>query len=83
MGAAEGAERRGFDVFLVAVFGGHVGRVLFAFGWGEIGVEFLEDLVAGALDVDFETFEHAGGHTLALAQEAKEDVLGADVGMVE
>ena len=31
----------------------------------------------------FEAFEHAGGHALALAEQAEQDVLGADVGMVE
>ncbi len=50
---------------------------------GELGIELAQDLVAGALDVDVERLEHARGHALALAQQAEQDVLGADVGMVE
>ena len=52
-------------------------------GRGEIRIEFLEDFVAGALDVDFEILEHARGHAVAFAQQAEQDVLGADVGMIE
>ena len=77
---AEGAQGRGFHVLLVAVFGGHF---LFRLRRGEIGVEFLEDFVAGAFDIDFQALEHAGGDAFALAQQAEQDVLGADVGMVE
>jgi hypothetical protein len=36
-----------------------------------------------ALDVDIERLQHAGGDALALAQQAEQDVLGADVGMIE
>ena len=53
------------------------------FGGGEIGVEFLQDFLAGLLDVDIEVLEHAGGHAVAFAQQAEQDVLGADVGMIE
>jgi hypothetical protein len=50
---------------------------------GKLGIELAENLVAGALDVDLEGLEDAGGHALTLAEQAEEDVLGADVGMVE
>ena len=50
---------------------------------GEIRIEFLENLVAGALDVDVEGLQHARGHAFAFAQQAEQDVLGADVGMIE
>ena len=50
---------------------------------GELGIELAQDLVARALDVDVEGLEDAGGDALALAQEAEQDVLGADIGMVE
>ena len=53
------------------------------FGRGEIRVEFLQDFVAGALDIDFQILEHAGSHAFAFAQQAQQDVLGADVGVVE
>jgi hypothetical protein len=50
---------------------------------GEIGVEFLQDFLAGLLDVDVEILEDARGHAVAFAQQAEQDVLGADVGVVE
>ena len=53
------------------------------FGRSEVRIEFLEDFIAGALDVDFEILQHAGGHAFAFAEQAEQDVLGADVGMVE
>ena len=56
---------------------------MFCLGWGEIRVEFFEDFVAGALDVDFEALEDACGDAFTLAQQAEEDVFGADVRMVE
>ena len=77
---AEGAQGGSLYVLLVAVFGGHF---LFGLRRGEVGVEFLEDFVAGAFDIDFETLEDAGGDALALAQQAEQDVFGADVGVVE
>ncbi len=49
----------------------------------EIRVEFAEDFVAGALDVDVEVLQNSGGHAVAFAEEPEEDVLGADVGMSE
>ena len=54
-----------------------------AFAGGKIGIEFLEHFVAGALDVDLEGLEHARGHAVAFAQQAEQDVLGADVGVIE
>ncbi len=58
---------------------------LFALGFtgGKIGIEFLEDFVAGALDVDLEGLQHARGHAVAFAQQAEQDVLGADVAVIE
>ena len=56
---------------------------LFAVVGGEIGVEFLEDFVAGAFDIDLEIFEDASGYAFAFAEEAEENVFGADVRMVE
>ncbi len=77
---AKGAQGGSLYVLLVPVFGGHF---LFGLRRGEVRVEFLEDFVAGAFDVDFQALEHPGGDAFALAQQAEQDVLGADVGMVE
>ena len=77
---AKRAQGGSFYVLLVAVFGGHF---LFGLRRCEVGIEFLEDFVAGAFDVDFQAFENPGGDAFAFAQEAEQDVLGADVGMVE
>ena len=49
----------------------------------EIGIEFLQDLLAGLLDIHIQVLEHARGHAVALAQQAQQDVLGADVGVIE
>ena len=77
---AESAQGRGLDILLVSVFGGHF---LFGLRRGEIGVQFFEDFVAGAFDVDLQALEHARGDPFALAQQPQEDVLGAHVGVVE
>ncbi len=83
--AAERAQRRGLDFASSAWPRANRQRLRFllGFGRGEIRVEFLEDFVAGALDIDFEILEHAGGDAFAFAEQAEQDVLGADVGMVE
>ena len=77
---AKRAQGGSLYVLLVPVFGGHF---LFGFRRGEVGVEFLEDFVAGTFDIDFQALEDAGGDAFALAEQAEQDVLGADVGMVE
>ena len=58
-------------------------RLLLPFRRSEVRVEFLEDLVARALDIHFEILQHACRHAFALAEQAKQDMLRADVGMVE
>ena len=50
---------------------------------GKIRVELLQDLVARPLDIDFETLQDPGGDAFAFAQKTEQDVLGADVGMIE
>ena len=58
-----------------------------AFSRGAAGAlvagEELDDLLAHAGEVGAELHEHLGGHALALADEAEEDVLGADVVVAE
>ena len=50
---------------------------------GEIRVEFLQNLLARLLDIHIQVFQDAGGHAVAFAEQAQQDVFGADVGMVE
>ena len=45
--------------------------------------EELDDLLAHAVEVGAQLHEHLGGDALALADEAEEDVLGADVVVAE
>ncbi len=47
------------------------------------GADDAHDLGAHALDGDVEALEHAGGQALLLAQQAEQDVLGADVVVLE
>ncbi len=90
--AAEGFESGGFDVLTGRARGSagrgfRGGRFLeSACGFGtflEIWIEFFEDFLASALDIDLERFEDAGGNAIAFAEETEEDVFGADVGVVE
>ncbi len=43
----------------------------------------LDDLLAHPVEVGAQLLEHLGGDTLALADQAEQDVLGADVGVAE
>ncbi len=90
--AAEGFEGGGFNVLARRASGSagggfRGGRFLeSACGFGtflEIGIEFFEDFLAGAFDIDLEGFEDAGGDAIAFAEEAEEDVFGADIRVVE
>jgi hypothetical protein len=47
------------------------------------GADDPNDLSADALDRDVEALEHSRGKTLLLAEESKQDVLGADVVVLE
>ncbi len=47
------------------------------------GADDAHDLRAHALDGDVEALEHAGGQALLLAQQPQQDVLGADVVVLE
>ncbi len=47
------------------------------------GADDAHDLGAHALDGDVQALQHAGGQTLLLAQQAEQDVLGADVVVLE
>src|SRR5258708_15593803 len=92
--AAERLQRRRLDLFLVLGIAAARGDLLaaardaarrrvVALAGGKLGIELAQNLVTRPLDVHLERLEHAGGHALALAEQAEQDVLGADVGMVE
>ncbi len=76
--AAESAQGRSFDIFLRSGFGAFL-----RFRWREIRIELLQNFVPRALDVDLEALEHARGHPFAFPQKSKQNVLGADIGMIE
>jgi len=91
---AKSLERGCLDFLLVA-FGAARGGAAGSGGWfvtaettgafraGELRIEFAQNFVASALDIDVERLEHAGCHALSFAEKAEENVLSADVGMVE
>ena len=83
--ASEGLERGRLD-FALFLRGGLFRRLARsrASSWAaKLRVEFLQNLLAGLLDINIQVLEHAGGHAVAFAQQAEQDVLGADVGVVE
>ena len=49
----------------------------------KFGIEFLQDFLAGLLDIHVQVLQDAGGDAIAFAQQAEQDVLGADVSVVE
>ena len=71
------AERGSFDIFL--------GRLtaFVRFRGREIRVELFENLVPRPLDIDFETLEDTRRDAFTFAQKPKQNVFGADVGMIE
>ena len=82
--AAEGAEGGCLDLLAAAApAAAHVGGFHVIVFRGEIRIKLAEDFVARALDVDVEVFEDFGGHAVAFAEEAEQDVLGTDVGVAE
>ena len=48
-----------------------------------VAVQQLDDLLAHPVQVGAELDQHLGGHAVALADEAEQDVLGADVVVAE
>src|SRR5262249_37302643 len=56
------------------------GRRLLA---GLVSGQQLDDLLADAIEVGAKLDQHLGGHALALTDQAKQDVLGADVVVAE
>ena len=50
---------------------------------GEIRIQLLQNFLPRLLDVHVEIFEHLGGDAVAFAEQAEQDVFGADVGVIE
>jgi hypothetical protein len=50
---------------------------------GEIRVQLLQNLRARLLDVNVQGLQHPRGHSVPLAQQAQQNVLGADIGVVQ
>ena len=48
-----------------------------------VAVQQLDDLLAHPVQVGAQLDQHLGGHAVALADEAEQDVLGADVVVAE
>ena len=80
--AAIGFESRGFAGRLAAWAGLGENGVAILIG-SEIRIEFLENFITGALDVDLKIFQNAGGDALTLAKQAEKNVLGADIGVLQ
>ena len=87
--AAKGLQGGGLDFLLVLGRGARAlgiarrGLVAAGLAAGELRIKLAQDLVSGALDVDLEGLEDAGGDALALPEEPEQDMLGANVGMIE
>ena len=82
--AAEGLERGSLDFPLLLggrLFGSFRNCALFL--RVEVGIQFLQNFLPGLLDVDIEVFEDAGGNSVPFAEQAEQNVLRADVGVVE
>ena len=80
--ATIGFESRGFAGGLAAWAGLGGNRVAILIG-SKIRIEFLENFITGALDVDLEIFQNAGGDTLAFAEKTQQDVLGAHIRVLQ
>ena len=50
---------------------------------GEVRIQFLQNFLARLLDVHVQIFQDARGHAVAFAQQAEQNVFGADVGVIE
>src|SRR5690606_14955711 len=59
------------------------GAGLLGLAGAAVAGEQLDDLLADPAEVGAQLHQHLGGHTLALTDEAEEDVLGADVVVAE
>ncbi len=79
---AESTQGGRFDIFLSGRFAASA-IFLLGFRRSKIGIKLLENLVTRPLDIDFEALQNASRHAFSFAQETKENVLGADVGMVQ
>jgi len=49
----------------------------------EVGIQLLQDFLAGQLDIHVQVFEHARRDPIAFAEQAQQNMLGAHVSMVQ
>ena len=56
---------------------------LVLFAGGEVRIELAEDFAARLVEIDLEILQNLRGDTVTFAQEAEEDVLRADVAVIE
>jgi hypothetical protein len=81
---AEGFEGGSFEILLAAAgFGLSFGPLVIFLVALEIGIEFAEDLVTGAVQVDIQALENTGGHPVPLPEQSEENVFGAHVAMAQ
>ena len=50
---------------------------------GKIRIELLQNFLAGLFDVDVQIFQHPRGDAVAFAEQAQQDVFGADVSVIQ
>ena len=50
---------------------------------GKVRIDFCKNLIAGRLQVDTQTGENTGGHSVAFTEKTKENMLGSNVGMIQ
>ena len=88
--AAESFESRGLLVFLlvtcrcVATRGDGFSLLFLLFVLGrEVRIEFLEDFAAGLVEVHIKITQHLGSDAFTFTQKAEQDVLRADVAVIE
>ena len=85
--AAEGAQRGRLIALFAALC--RCGLLAFLFllhlliAHGEVGIEFLENFLAGLFDINVEILKHARGNSVAFTQEPQQNVLGAHVGVLQ
>ena len=92
--AAEGAQGGHFAVFFPAPGRGRLlatfrrlakclrGAFFFVAG-SEIRIQFLEDFLAGAFNVDVQRLQHTGGHSFSFTEQTEQNMLSTDITVIQ
>ena len=56
--------------------------ILFIAG-GEIGIQFFEDFLTGALDIDVQRLQNTGGHAFSFTEQTEQNMLSANITVVQ